>query len=203
VAERATGELTFSHRAGLFVTARTESSGPRRNLELKAWDPSPEQSLQACRSLGAEDRGLLWQRDTYFNVPRGRLKLREQRPGHPQLIAYDRPDQPQQRESRYRVAEVADGAATRDLLTASLGVRCSVTKRRRLFLWRGVRIHLDEVTSLGAFIELEAVARPGSDLSHEHALVRELRRLLSIPDERLVPDSYADQLARSAMEHPS
>jgi hypothetical protein len=109
-----------------------EVSDPRRNVELKARDPSPEQSLQTCRSLGVEDQGLLCQRDTYFNVPRGRLKLREQCPGHPQLIQYDRTDEPQQRESRYQLAELADAAAVRDVLSASLGVRCSVIKRRRL-----------------------------------------------------------------------
>jgi adenylate cyclase class 2 len=179
-----------------------EVSDPRRNVELKARDPSPEQSLQTCRSLGAEDQGLLCQRDTYFNVPRGRLKLREQCPGHPQLIQYDRTDEPQQRESRYQLAELADAAAVRDVLSASLGVRCSVIKRRRLFLWQDVRIHLDEVKLLGAFIELEAVAQPGSDLSHEHALIRELRRLLSIPDDRLVPQSYAEQIVSSIAEHP-
>ncbi|MDQ2629364.1 MAG: CYTH domain-containing protein [Actinomycetota bacterium] len=40
--------------------------GERRNLELKAKDPDPKRSLQVCEELGAEDRGTLLQRDTYF-----------------------------------------------------------------------------------------------------------------------------------------
>jgi adenylate cyclase, class 2 len=51
---------------------------PRRNIELKVRDRDPGGSLAASGALGAEDRGLLVQRDTYFAVARGRLKLREE-----------------------------------------------------------------------------------------------------------------------------
>lgn len=168
-----------------------------RNLELKARDPSPEATLEACRRLGAVDCGVLWQRDTYFNATHGRLKLREQRPGRTQLIHYHRTDEPQQRESRYRILELADVEALRTFLTESLGVRAVVTKRRRLFLWRSVRIHLDEVEGLGAFIELEAVARPESNLETEQQLVEELRARLTIADECLLSESYAEQAISS------
>lgn len=52
----------------------------RRNLELKALDPDPARTLAACLELGAQDRGLLHQRDTYFHAVQGRLKLREAPP---------------------------------------------------------------------------------------------------------------------------
>jgi adenylate cyclase class IV len=48
----------------------------RRNIELKARDPTPTQSIEACRALDAETRGTIWQRDSYFDVPYGGLKLR-------------------------------------------------------------------------------------------------------------------------------
>src|ERR687890_1840046 len=95
---------------------------PRRNVELKARDAQPQRSLERCVALGAEDRGELRQRDTYFAAPRGRLKLREQEPGGAELIAYERPDAAQPRESRYRIAPVADPPALRDALAAALGV---------------------------------------------------------------------------------
>src|SRR3954447_15297646 len=114
---------------------------PRRNVELKARDPDPERSLDRARALGAEDRGELRQRDTYFAAPRGRLKLREQEPGQAQLIAYERPDAAQARESRYRIAPVADAPALRDALDAALGTTVVVDKRRHLLLYEGVRIH--------------------------------------------------------------
>lgn len=175
--------------------AGAADSGTGRNLELKAGDASPEATLEACRRLGAVDCGVLWQRDTYFNATHGRLKLREQRPGRTQLIHYHRADVPQQRESRYRILEVADVEGLRTVLTESLGIRAIVTKRRRLFLWRSVRIHLDDVEGLGAFVELEAVARPESDLESEHQLIDELRAQLTITDQRLLSESYSEQVA--------
>jgi adenylate cyclase class 2 len=167
---------------------------PRRNVELKATDPDPGRSLEICHSLGARDCGIIVQRDTYFEVPTGGLKLREETPGKPHLIQFMRASQPQQRQSSYRIVEVEDGATLRTALAESLGARGVVVKQRRLFLWNDVRIHLDEVRALGSFIELEAVAPPESDLSHEHELVVELRDALHITDERLCAEGYAEQL---------
>src|SRR3954463_12568729 len=116
---------------------------PRRNVELKARDPHPERSLERARALGAGDRGELRQRDTYFAVPRGRLKLREQEPGGAELIAYERPDGAEARESRCRIAPVADPDALREALDAALGTDVVVDKRRHLLQFDGVRIHLD------------------------------------------------------------
>jgi homotetrameric cytidine deaminase len=177
-------------------------AAPRRNVELKARDRDPARSLERALALGAEDRGELRQRDTYFAAPRGRLKLREQDPGGAELIAYERPDRTDARESRYRLAPVADGAALRDALDAALGTTGVVAKRRRLLLWEGVRIHLDEVEGLGAFVELEGVAEPGSDLTAEAERVARLRAELRIADDDLVATSYADLLAGGAPGDP-
>jgi homotetrameric cytidine deaminase len=168
---------------------------PRRNVELKARDPEPERSLERTRALGAEDRGELRQRDTYFAAPRGRLKLREQDPGGAELIAYERADAAQARESRYRIAPVADPGALREALDAALGTVAVVDKRRRLFVWEGVRIHLDRVEGLGAFVELEGVAGADSDLAREADLVGRLRDELGIADDAVEATGYADLLA--------
>src|SRR3954470_7484995 len=168
---------------------------PRRNVELKARDPDPERSLERCVALGAEDRGELRQRDTYFAARRGRLKLREQEPGGAELIAYERADAAHARESRYRIAPVAEPAGLREALDAALGTVVVVDKRRRLFLWDGVRIHLDRVAGLGAFVELEGVAPAGSDLAREGQLVARLRAELDIRDEAIEAASYSDLLA--------
>jgi adenylate cyclase, class 2 len=167
---------------------------PRRNIECKATDPDPAASLAVCRVLGAEDHGKIRQRDTYFTVPYGGLKLREEQPGRPHLIQFERASEPQQRESRYRIVEVDDAGALRAALTAAIGTSVVVCKTRRLFIWRQVRIHLDRVERLGNFIEVEAVAPSGSDLAEEHTLVQTLRERLGIIAERLVARGYAEQL---------
>jgi homotetrameric cytidine deaminase len=167
-------------------------SAPRRNVELKAVDPDPARSLAVARDLGAEDRGILRQRDTYFRTRSGRLKLREEEPGGATLIQYDRPDAAQARESRYRLTAVPDPEELRASLDAALGTLVVVDKERRLLLWEGVRIHLDTVEGLGSFVELEGVAPDASDLSAEHDKVARLRDALQVGD--VLTDSYSDQL---------
>jgi homotetrameric cytidine deaminase len=184
-------------------------SAPRRNVELKALDPDPERSLAVCRELGAEDHGVLVQRDTYFRTRTGRLKLREEDPGGATLVQYERPDAAHARVSAYRLVPVPDADELRGALDGALGTLVVVEKERHLLLWRGVRIHLDRVTGLGAFVELEGVAAAGSDLTAESANVEELRAALGITPERTIEGSYSDRLlgaealvaaAREAME---
>jgi predicted adenylyl cyclase CyaB len=167
--------------------------GEGRNLELKARDHDPQRSLRTCEELGAEDQGTLSQRDTYFEVPRGRLKLRRESAAAAHLIAYERADSPDQRESRYRIVEVTDGDALEAALEGTLGVAAVVAKSRRLFLYEGVRIHLDSVEGLGSFIELEGVAAPGDpDLDRFEQLLAGLRRAFGIEEADLVGESYCD-----------
>ena len=173
---------------------------PARNVELKAHDPDPARTLERALAAGAEDRGLLRQRDTYFAVARGRLKLREEEPGGATLIAYERPDAAAERVSEYRLVPVGEPEGLRAALAAANGIAAVVVKRRHLLLWESVRIHLDEVRGLGSFLELEAVAEPGSDLGRERAQVAELRLALDIRDEDLREGSYADELGARERE---
>jgi homotetrameric cytidine deaminase len=165
-----------------------------RNLELKARDADPRRSLERAVAIGAEDRGEIAQRDTYFARVRGRLKLREQTPGATELVEYRRADSTDPHPSAYRIVPVGDAAALLDALDSALGTLVTVEKRRRLLVWNGVRIHLDEVEGLGSFLELEAVAEPGSDLVDEREKLERLRGELRIEDAALVAASYSDLL---------
>jgi homotetrameric cytidine deaminase len=164
---------------------------PRRNVELKARDADPAATLSRALELGAGDEGVLRQRDTYFARTRGRLKLREE-DGRAQLIAYQRPDSTTARTSVYRLVEVSDPDELRAALDALLGTLVVVDKRRHLLLYENVRIHLDEVEGLGSFVELEGVARSGSDLERERELVDRLRGELGLGEPVAV--SYSDLL---------
>jgi adenylate cyclase, class 2 len=136
----------------------------------------------------------LIQRDTYFEVPRGRLKLREEPDAAAHLIAYERPELPGQRESRYRLIEVREPAELRAVLAAVLGITVVVSKARRLFLFHGVRIHLDRVEGLGDFVEFEGVAADGDDPLDFAESLADLRRSFGILDEDLLCESYSDLL---------
>jgi len=161
-------------------------AAPQRNLEIKARDADPRRSLELALELGAEDRGEIAQRDTYFGGVGGRLKLREQTPGDTELIQYRRRDEAGPRTSEFRVVAVGQAEPLREALDAALGTLVVVEKSRRLLLWEGVRIHLDEVEGLGSFVELEA---PG-----EGERLSDLRTKLDIGDGDLVAGSYSDLL---------
>jgi homotetrameric cytidine deaminase len=161
-------------------------AAPQRNLEIKARDSDPRRTLELALKAGAEDHGEIAQRDTYFGHANGRLKLREQTPGETELIQYRRPDEQGPRTSEFRRVPTPDADALREALDAALGTLVTVEKSRRLLLWHGIRIHLDEVEGLGSFLELEA--------PDEGEALEELRANLGIADEDLIAGSYSDLL---------
>lgn len=114
------------------------------------------------------------------------------------LIAYERPDIAGHKESRYRLIEVREPVELKDALEAVLGLKVVVSKTRRLFIFKGVRIHLDRVEALGDFIEFEGVAADGGDPSGFAELLDDLRRSFGIRDENLLPESYSDLLRSAA-----
>ena len=75
------------------------------------------------------------------------MKLREIEGQPAQLIWYVRPDEQAPKASDYLVVPVADAPLLKSALTAAFGVGGVVDKRREIFLWHNVRIHLDEVES--------------------------------------------------------
>ena len=168
--------------------------GERENIELKAADPDPAASERACRALGARDAGLLVQRDTYFGVARGRLKLREDlERGDGELIFYLRAQEVGLRSSSYWRAPAGDPDALRELLGGAHGVIGVVTKRRRLFLHRNVRIHLDDVEGVGTFVELESVlATAGRESAAEAETLAEVVAALGLAGRETIAGGYLE-----------
>ncbi|MGA7670721.1 MAG: class IV adenylate cyclase [Nitrolancea sp.] len=165
-----------------------------RNIETKARVADLERVRNVALTIGAEDRGVQRDTDSYFRVAHGRLKLRvsEGIPGGT-LIAYHRPDQSGSRDSDYCLVAIVDPDALKEALSETLGVLVEVRKRRHLFIYGATRIHLDEVDDLGAFIELETLlgdhARDNAEA--EHAF---LRVQLGLQIETTIAGSYSDLL---------
>jgi predicted adenylyl cyclase CyaB len=160
----------------------TERKPPSKNIELKARCRDLKRAARTARAAGARRVGLLHQVDTYFHVRWGRLKLRELRDAsvrRAELIAYRRPDRAAARVSEYFIIPVADANAVKSALDGVLGTRAVVAKRRELWMYHNVRIHLDRVDGLGEFVEFEAVigARNGPALSRKRldALCKAMR----------------------------
>ncbi len=178
-----------------------------RNLELKARCADLERAEGIAVNLGAEFDGELHQLDTYFHVPAGRLKLREtvQRSSSgiapllasgggvgvgAELIYYERAEDSATRWSDYFTAAVSSADSLRDVLGRALGIRQQVEKWRKLYWYRGARIHLDRVRHLGDFIEFEV---PSADDEHAaRQLMAELMQAFGIKDGDSVRASYGE-----------
>jgi adenylate cyclase class IV len=163
-----------------------------RNLEFKALLHDRLAAARTAKGVGAVDGGEWRQVDTYFSVPTGLLKLRQSAGREAQLIAYARNEKSGERWSAYRVAPIGDPSTVLQVLTASLGMRGTVEKQRRLFIWNGCRIHLDQVQCLGAFIEFEVVSR-GND-TEDAERMGSLMGVFALSKDQGILASYADLL---------
>ncbi len=101
------------------------------------------------------------QTDTYFNVPTGRLKLREGNIENA-LIQYERENTAGSKSSHVILYQHQPDKNLKAILTQSLGVKAVVDKRRKIYFINNVKFHFDTVQSLGTFIEVEAIDKEGN-----------------------------------------
>lgn len=162
-----------------------------RNIEFKAHLRDRAAVEMRLAELGAE---LVWtrhQRDTFFEAPLARLKLRVADGAAPELIAYVRSDRGAARPSDWTAVEVPDAEAFVAVVGRALPVEAVVDKQRTLWMHGHTRVHLDRVEGLGDFLELETVL----DGIDEQAGLEEceaLREALGIRAEDLVALPYRD-----------
>jgi predicted adenylyl cyclase CyaB len=175
-----------------------------RNLEYKARLTEDAKAVVArARGLGADLWGDLRQTDTYFDVPRGRLKLRETPGRQGELIAYNRDEDAENRPSDYELAYTPQPEVLRNVLMRSLSVLAVVRKRRTLLLLDAARIHLDNVDGLGDFLEIEVSV--GEDEAVAAQEMESLLRELGFDWTRCIRASYLDLTLEQASkpERPS
>ena len=124
------------------------------NLELKIKVESHAKLIKLLKGMNAKRMGVLNQRDIYYEVKKGLLKLRVEN-GSSTLIKYLR-DEKGKRWSNYELLTLT-GRNPEKYLSEILKVTTVVEKRRELFLYDNTRIHLDQVRNLGRFLELETL----------------------------------------------
>ena len=132
--------------------------------------------------------------DTYFNVPAGRLKLREGTIEHA-LIFYERTDTAAAKQSNVTLYQHKPDASLKGILTQSLGMKAVVDKKRKIYFIDNVKFHFDRVEGLGTFVEVEAIDKDGSiGLKKLQDQCRYYQRLLGIQDADFMAKSYSDML---------
>lgn len=164
------------------------------NVEIKATSAKNAIIEQILLDQGADYKGEDHQIDTYFNVPNGRLKLRQGTIEHA-LIHYNRNNQEGPKTSDITYYKPEDSKDLKQALTAALGIKVVVDKRRKIFFIDNVKFHLDRVEDLGAFMEIEAIDKTGTiGLDKLNKQCAEYMNLLGVEKEQLVAVSYSDLL---------
>lgn len=169
---------------------------PHLNVEIKARCANPARVRNWLTQAGARYVGEDHQVDTYFDVPHGRLKLRQGTIEYA-LIQYDRPDQAGPKVSQVRLTQVPreQGPALLAQLTAALGVKVTVDKRRHIYFIGNVKFHIDTVAGLGNFMEIEAIdADESLGETHLRQQCDQYMAELEIVQKDLLTQSYSDMM---------
>ncbi len=172
------------------------------NVEIKARCHDPERIHEILELQQAQYMGVDHQIDTYFAQTDGRLKLRKGKI-EKALIYYQRENESGPKISSVFLYEPKKLKQLRNLLSAALGVKVVVDKKRAIYYIENVKFHVDAVEGLGSFVEIEAIDKEGSigeDKLREQC--QYYMSLFGIRPEDLIQHSYSDLLLQQ-QEQPS
>jgi adenylate cyclase class 2 len=164
----------------------------RAVIEFKARCGDHAAVREILKTKNARFVGEDHQVDTYFRVPQGRFKLREGDIEN-SLVFYSRLNQAGPKQSDVTMSAVPAGSDVKAVLAKALGVIVAVDKRREIYFVENVKVHLDRVEGLGAFVEVEAIGKP-SEVARLREQCEGFLREFGITDNELVEASYSDLL---------
>jgi|GEM_PF-300352 predicted adenylyl cyclase CyaB len=165
------------------------------NLELKVKLKSFDEVKKILNNINAEFIHILIQKDVYYKIPDGLLKLRIENsdssllPERQSLIKYNRDEKGADRFSDYEVLNFSSGK-TEKFFNSIFKIEAVVQKKRQLYLFENTRVHLDEVKGLGKFLELETLVIKGkTDAKKRFDFIK---KTLMLDDLDEIKKSYRD-----------
>ena len=169
------------------------------NIEIKARARDFAGIRDKAENLSDTPVQVIPQEDIFFNVEKGRLKLRILATDQSQLIYYTRPDQEGPKRSDYHITRSADPHNLKRVLELACGIRGMVRKTRYLYLVGQTRIHLDDVEGLGQFMELEVVLEEGQSDAEGQKIAEELMSALGVERGDLIDGAYMDLIEKDKL----
>jgi predicted adenylyl cyclase CyaB len=166
------------------------------NIEFKA----STNKLAELEALLQEQNPLFigedHQVDTYFNIEKGRLKLREGNIENA-LIHYEREDFAGAKSSHVLLYQHQPDEKLKDILVKTLGIKAVVDKRRKIYFIDNVKFHFDTVKELGTFVEVEAIDKDGSIGEEKlQAQCDKYAALFNISETDFISVSYSDMILK-------
>jgi len=170
------------------------------NIEIKASCKYLEQIRNILIDKKALSKGTDYQKDTYFNVSNGRLKIREGNIEY-SLVYYDREDVSGPKRSDVIYYHPRKEDLIKEQLQKAIGELVVVNKKREIYYIDNVKFHLDHVDELGSFVEIEAIDKTGKIGAEKlYQQCREYLTLFQIQDTDLITNSYSDMLLKKDLK---
>ncbi len=164
-----------------------------QNVEFKSELRDPELARTVARRFGAKFVGEVTQIDTYYRVPDGRLKKRETSGEPTEYIFYHRLNRSRPKLSHFTIYTEQEARAR--FGERPLPVWLTVRKKREIWMYKNVRLHMDHVEHLGVFFEAEALVMPSQHVGKCHELIQEVRERFGLALGEPVASSYSDMVA--------
>lgn len=163
-----------------------------KNFEFKAKVNDIEIYENKLLELNPIYKGIDHQIDTYFNVQKGRLKLREGNIEN-SLIHYTRENIQGSKQSDIILYQHEPNIALKNILSLELGIKTIIDKQRKIYFIGNVKFHFDLVKDLGTFVEVEAID------NQENFTIEELKKqcdyyfdFFGLTKSHLIDKSYSD-----------
>ena len=167
-----------------------------KNLEAKFRLSNHAEAVARASAIGYTQGGVLVQGDTFFRVANGKLEACARKTAAPLSSTTISDESGPLMISNYEIVKVADPLRTLRILAAALGPIAVVEKIRILMMRDNVRLHLDQVTNLGDYGEIEAVVAEGDDPERSRDAVNEILAALNVVKADLIDVSYFEMLAK-------
>lgn len=131
------------------------------------------------------------QTDIYYKTGKGRLKLRIINDTEGSLILYNRAEKKNKRISKYTISKTKDYRELDFILRKQFGVLVTVSKKREVYVYNNVRVHIDTVKGLGKFLEIEIIY---DEISKAKNQMKLLISDLKLDENKFIKVSYSDLL---------
>ena len=175
---------------------QTNHSTKHKMVELKARADDLNVLREKLSAFGAKHVGTFHQKDQYFVVPEGRLKLRTISDNDTaELIYYERENISGPKSDDAYILRVQEADDLKSILKKILKPLIVIEKDREIYQYNGTQIHLDQIEKLGKFIEFERqTLGDQKSITKDRQVLKELMNTLQISSSSLEALSYSDLL---------
>jgi predicted adenylyl cyclase CyaB len=111
------------------------------------------------------------------------------------LIYYDRENKKDAKKSDVTLYKPTEVASLKAVLLAALPTLIVVEKKREIYFIDHIKFHIDTLSALGSFIEIEVIdATDAMDITKMKEQCQWYMELLDVQKEDLMENSYSDML---------